>query len=245
MPNPAFLLCDSDALFQFFIASELKPLQTLKNDYGIHAIIVPEVEVELYSNRKFSHRIEPILKKALARQLLEVFDKAILSRSIAGSGLAAGQAVDAVNLAIQAKGNQYYQHVGRGEAYTHAAAVFLGVPALSNDGTAVRALDQAGLPLPCPVLRAFDLIVICYNDGVMSESECDSFRQKLLSENERVPREFEKSSFAGGVNNFYHRLRCSSEPAVDHKGPSYCKPLYLSRMGGEVESSKGEASAES
>src|ERR1035437_319592 len=139
MPRPPMLVCDADALFQGFL-SDIKPLQILRAKYAIQPVIVPQVEIELKSNRKLAARISYDLKKALSSGLIRVLDVAALS--LVGIQDPAAQAI---YNAIQQLGNQYLVYSDYGEAFTHAAAITLGVPAMSHDVSALRALSYANL----------------------------------------------------------------------------------------------------
>lgn len=131
MPNPPLLLCDSDALLQLFIANNLKPLQALKTTYHMQPSIALEVDVELRWTRKYKKRFVPQLDKAMRNGVLTKLDQTSFQSllSTATPGMSWGN--------YQALGQRYELVVQRGEAYTHAAAVCLGLPAMSNDQKAV------------------------------------------------------------------------------------------------------------
>jgi len=74
MPNPALLVCDSDALIQFFLADEIRPLRQLKDAYGIQPAVVQEVDLELRWLRRYKDRFVPQLDKALKSHLLQILD---------------------------------------------------------------------------------------------------------------------------------------------------------------------------
>jgi hypothetical protein len=75
---------------------------------------------------------------------------------------------------FQSLGAQYEGRIHRGEAFTFAAAVTLGLPALSNDFSAIKTLESNLLTLPTPVLRAFDLLVFCYQNGCLELKACEA-----------------------------------------------------------------------
>jgi hypothetical protein len=72
MPNPALLLCDSDALVQLFIANEFRPLQSLRTQFNIQPAVVLEVDLELRWLGKHKDRFVPPLDKALKNQRFRV-----------------------------------------------------------------------------------------------------------------------------------------------------------------------------
>jgi hypothetical protein len=216
MARPAALLCDTDALIQLLLIGEIRPLRLLRNAYSCQPLIVPEVELELRSNRKFGRRIAPELKKALSHNLLEIIDKPVLERCY-GSSNSAMVATAALGK-IASLGRTYEQHADRGEAYTHAAALTLSAPVMSNDLTALRALTAANLAVPATVLRTFDLIALCRQVNEMSDGECEDFRRSLLSEREHVPKCFMHHSFANGLAGFYPRLIDGGATAIGAQG---------------------------
>ena len=118
MPNPRYLFCDSDALFQTFLTKQSQLLRLLARDYGIAPVIVPEVELELFSIRKFKH-LSASVNKALRDGVLVRFDAVTMSDYLGGNPNAAGPTYEA----IQRSGTDYAKRVGRGEAYTFATQV--------------------------------------------------------------------------------------------------------------------------
>lgn len=201
MPNPPLLLCDSDALVQLFIANNFKPLQALKNTYHMQPSIVLEVDVELRWMRKYKNRFVPQLDKALRNGLLTKLDQGAFQSllSTATPGMSWGN--------YQALGQRYELVVQRGEAYTHAAAVCLGLPAMSNDGKAVLTLKGQMMSVASPVIRLFDLLVFCHENGVLTTKECDDIRSDLLSNGEGLPGPFQNASFINGSKSFPCRLK--------------------------------------
>ncbi len=169
MPNPGLLPCDTDALIQLFLTAahtkSLLPLRMLKDDYGIQPSIVVEVEMELMQSRKFGTKFAPELRKAVGNGTIEILDATAFAKYVPGH-LAKG-----VFGNFQTLGLQYNKYADRGESYTLAAAVTLNVPALSNDKSALDALDINGMVLPTPVLRAFDLLSFCFQVGALEERE--------------------------------------------------------------------------
>lgn len=217
MARPAFLFCDTDAVIQFLLAGEVRPFRLLRSKYSIQPIVVPEVEIELQSHKRLGKRIASELKKALANDLLRMLDKSVLE-SYYGGQSAGSMAATAAMAQISKRGRDYEKHVDFGEAYTHAAALEVNVPAMSHDLDALDTLISAGFPVPATVLRAFDLITLCNQVNEMSERDCDGFRGFLVGESEHVPKCFRNKSFGGGLKDFYPRIRDSSYPPIGGTG---------------------------
>jgi hypothetical protein len=172
-------------------------------------VIVHEVEIELKSQKKLASRVAPNLRKALSTGTIQILD----ATSLSIVGVSAPVAVATLST-IQQLGAQYHTHVDYGEAYTHAAALTLGMPAMSHDISALQALINNNFAVPTTVLRYFDLVVAAYQGGYLSEPECDNIRQKLFSQGEWVPRAFTNASFATGLSAFDPRLIDSARPAI-------------------------------
>lgn len=223
MPNPALLLCDSDALTQFFLANEIRPLKQLKDAYGIQPAIVQEVELELRWLRKHKDRFVPQLDKALNTNVLKLLDSAHFQSLLSTAPVGASWA------GFQSLGAQYDGHIHRGEAYTFAAAVTLNLPALSNDFNAIKTLEANLHTLPTPVLRSFDLLAFCFHNGLLELKACEAVRSQLLKNGEGLPKAFMHSSFEDGLKNFTPRLR-DGVAAVAIAGGAYSTPLQISRL---------------
>lgn len=168
-------------------------------------MIVPEVEIELRSSRKFGGRFDGTIRKAIGNGTIVVLDHATLMAHLTALGMPAASA-NATCSMMQSLGSQYYRRVGLGEAYTFAAGVVLQVPAISNDNDAITVLSRAVLQSPSPVLRVFDLIAFAYQISLLTEKVCDRFRSALLKEREGLPAEFKNASFVDGVNHCRVRL---------------------------------------
>jgi hypothetical protein len=223
MPNPALLLCDSDALTQFFLASEIRPLKQLKDAYGIQAAIVEEVELELRWLRKHKDRFVPQLDKALSTNVLKLLDSAHFHSHLSTAPVGASWA------GFQSLGAQYDGHIHRGEAYTFAAAVTLNLPALSNDFNAIKTLEANLHTLPTPVLRSFDLLAFCFHNGLLELKACEAVRSQLLKNGEGLPKAFMHASFEDGLKDFTPRLR-DGVAAVAVAVGTYSTPLQISRI---------------
>jgi len=223
MPNPALLVCDSDALIQFLLADEIRPLKQLKDAYGIQPAIVQEVDLEMRWLRKYKDRFVPQLDKALKSNVLQILDPSYFQSLL---GVAP---VGASWTAFQNLGAQYEGRVHRGEAYSFAAAVTLEMPALSNDFSAIKTLEANFLALPTPVLRGFDLLAFCFRNGLLELKDCEAMRSELLKVGEGLPAAFKHASFEDGLRSFAPRLRDGS-PTFAASSGSYSMPLFISRI---------------
>jgi hypothetical protein len=223
MPNPALLICDSDALTQFFLANEVRPLKQLKATYGIQPAVVEEVDIELRWVGKHKDRFVPQLDKALKSNVLRVLDPAYFQSLLSTAPVGASWA------GFQSLGAQYDGHVGPGEAYTFAAAVTLNLPALSNDFSAIKTLEANLLTVPAPVLRSFDLLALCFHSGLLELKACEAVRSQLLKNGEGLPKAFMHASFEDGLKNFTPRLRDGVAP-VAVPGGTYSTPLHICRI---------------
>jgi len=139
MPNPALLLCDTDVLIQLFLANELRPLKELKRIFGVQPAVVAEVaDIELRWNGRYRARFVGETEKALRSGVLERLDPAAFQGYLGGAPVGSSWAQ------FQTLGVEYARHVQRGEAYTFAAAISLGMPAISNDFRAIETLRGMG-----------------------------------------------------------------------------------------------------
>lgn len=223
MGNPPLLLCDSDALTQFFIADEIRPLKELQTRYGIQPAIVQEVDIELRWMRKFKDRFVPQLDKALKSTTLKVLDPAEFHSHVNIAPVGASWA------AFQALGAQYQGYVGRGEAYTFAAGLTLGLPAMSNDRSAIRVLEGKMLSVPTPVLRSFDLLAFCFHNDILPANACESVRSELLKHSEGLPMAFKHASFENGVKGFDARLE-DGLSTMSAAGADYRSTLIITKI---------------
>src|SRR6266851_4763335 len=114
MPRPAFLICDTDALIQFFLAGDVRPLSLLRKHLSIRPLIVSEVEFELGGNRRFGPRIAAGVRKALSNGVIEILHETILEVHF-GGGTAAKLAATATFANIRSLGKQYSGPADLGE----------------------------------------------------------------------------------------------------------------------------------
>lgn len=223
MPNPALLICDSDVLVQFFLANEFRPFRQLKDVYGVQVAIVQEVDLEVRwlgkHKDKFVHQLDKTLKSEVIRVLDPAYFQSFLSSAPVGASWAG----------FQSLGAQYEGRIHRGEAYTFAAAVTLGLPALSNDFNAIKTLEANLLTLPAPVLRGFDLLAFCYQSGCLELNACEGVRSELLRNGEGVPKAFMHASFGDGLKNFSPRLRDGTGSAATTTA-TYSATLFVAKV---------------
>ena len=224
MANPSLLVIDSDVLAQIFLTKSYTVLSHIKSDFSVQASITVEVDLELRYLGRFRDRFEKELDKALKNEVLVKLDLATFQRHL-------GEAPPGASWnSFQVLGRDYGRRVDRGEAYTHAAGLTLGVPTASNDFRAVQTLDANGLLLPSPVLRTFDLYSFAYESGFLRSSQVDQFRRTLLAEKEGIPKAFLKSSFEDGLKSFQPRLRVARPGLVSSPQQTAFSTLFLTRL---------------
>lgn len=214
MPNPSLLLVDSDALIQILIADVTVILRKLKSKYGIQPTVVPEVELEVLSSRRFGNRFRVALNKSISTGTIAVLDAATYQSLLVGNPVLQSAAIGTSYNDIQSRGAAYSKRIDIGEAYTFAAAVTLSQPAASNDRSAIDAMNRAGLQLPMTVLRAYDLFVFASQSGILPATDCELIRKALLAETEFVPAQQMNCSFRDGVQYFQPRLIDGSKPTI-------------------------------
>ena len=231
-PNPDLLLCDTDSLIQLFLTIQrndnLIPLRSLRGDYGIQPAIVAEVETELMWTKRYGARFVPPLKKAIGNGVIEVLNVTAFSNHVP-SHLA-----KTVFATFQSLGQEYGKYVDPGEAFTLAAAVTVNAPAMSNDKSALDVLQQNGMQLPSPVLRAFDLLCFGYQIGALEENSCDKARQELVRLKEHVPAPFQRASFSDGLTRFVPRILDGAATRVGAAyagGTGYAAQLVIAKKG--------------
>lgn len=207
------MVCDTDVLIQLFLTNQPPILRVLQHRYGVRCVIVPEVESEARWSKRFGARFEQALDKALRTGTLSVLDQSSIGLLLPGTTLPAAT-LGGVIQAIQTVGASYNLKVDRGEAYTYAAALAIGVPAASNDNNALSTLEKAGLGVPSPTLRFFDLIAFGVQSGLLKASDADVVRKSLVSAGEHVPKAFKNVSFSVGISSFCPRLVDGSKSTI-------------------------------
>ena len=208
--NPLFIIIDTSVLLQLIATDQLPLLRFLRSEYKIQPAIAAAVESEtariLTTIPKFMGRQEQ-LRKALSNGTLNLLDRQSLSAVLATG-------VEAILRQIDAEGQRFGLRVDRGEAYTHAAASVLGVPAATNDTSAVNRLLRDGENVPRPILRFWDLIVFGHQTGQLDDASCDKIRQSLAKIQERLPECFTGRAYDAGLADFYPRLVDGVAPLI-------------------------------
>lgn len=209
-----------------FLANELRPLRDLKNLYGMQPAIVQEVDVELRWLGHYGNRFVPQLDKSLKNGLIARLDKTLFQSLLGNAPPGTSWAT------FQSLGAQYLGFVDKGEAYTHAAGVVLGLPTASDDFRAIQVLQFQMQNLPCPILRSFDLFGFAHEATILPLQECERVRSCLLKENRWVPAAFKNNSFEKGIANFPLRLRDTSKaPPQGAKTPvTFSDALFVTRI---------------
>jgi len=208
--NPRLIVIDSSVLVQVIATDQMGVLRLLRSDYGVQPAIVQAVESEvsylLNNVARFRGRQEQ-LRKALGNNTLAIVDRGFLA-TILDSG------VDAWLRQMEAEGERLYLAVDRGEAFSHAASIALGVPIATNDTSAVYRLLKGGESIPRPIIRFWDLVVLGYQVGSLDDAACDRIRQTLRKLGERIPPCFADRSYIDGLPDFYPRLACAGHQFV-------------------------------
>jgi hypothetical protein len=208
--NPKLIVIDTSVLVQIIATDQIGTLRLLRSGYGVQPVIVQAVEAEisclLNNQSKFRGRQEQ-LRKARGNNTLAVADREFLA-TIRGSG------VDAWLRQMESEGERLYLVVDRGEAFSHAASIVLGVPIATNDTSAVYRLLKSGESIPRPIIRFWDLVAFGYQVGHLDDAACDRIRQTLRKLGERMPRCFVDRSYIDGLPEFYPRLACAGHQFV-------------------------------
>lgn len=212
--NPAFLVCDADVVFQFFIAGFPAPLKCLRDRYGVQPIVVPEVDVEL--RRRPQSTEAKRYASALGHGHIAILDVAKIRANLARFPTeVADLGAEGIWSEIQTAAESYSLRVDTGEAYTYAAAVTLRVPMASNDARAIRTLRDQNLAVPSHVLRAFDLVALAVQSGAMTSKDADLMRGRLREKNQHLPKALEHASFEDALAELAPRLvDASAAPAA-------------------------------
>lgn len=250
MANPSLLFWDSDALIQILLTKTIAPLKALRNDYGIQSVVVPEVQIELLSPKRFGG-IAPEFKKAVGNNLIRVLDEPTFLDLLNKNESLRVDATGTSFADIQLRGDEYNARIDTGEAYTFAAALALRQPAASHDRNAISTLDRTQKPIPFSVLRALDVVVFAHQIALMTEKDCDRFRKALVQNAEWIPQAQQGKSFRDGLAQFQPRLIDSTRQIVgippQKRGPSrFYSPLFIQPTArprlptDEVEASKNE-----
>jgi hypothetical protein len=194
------LVCDTDALIQVFLASQGELLKKLWRIYGIKPVITEAVERELLRPGHRNDRLfQPQAQKALDNGALVLLDEHSL-------GSFTSNDPHTTYISIQIEGRKNNNHIGPGEAYSHATGVVLRAPVMSNDMKAIAVADRVGLKTAKPTVRAYDLFVLFHQIGELSDRDCDDIRKSLISFKENPHPAFAERKFIDGLTKFCPRL---------------------------------------
>ena len=203
--NPEHLICDTDVLLQLFIARQGRLLSYLQQAYAVSLAIVPEVETEVSWNRRYRSRFEPVLVRHMQHGAIIVLEAPEIARLLRARDRTPPQ-VDQELADLHERSRRYARHVGRGEAYSHAAGVALELPVFSHDWSAVTVLEAIPEPVAVPVLRVWDLVALAFDDGAVTVADIDHAVNLLRRENEVVPAFLAKSP-GEAIRRYDSRLR--------------------------------------
>jgi len=220
------MLIDSDALIQILLTNSTGILKKLKNDYSIQCLIVQAVEAEVrrLTSKRFQH-IKSIYDKTLNSSTVRVLTEGLISHE---KGTAIGNSL--FNQAEQ-MGRHLYLSIDRGEAYSHGAAMTLGVPVVSHDKNAINRLCGDGVRFTEPLLRMYDLIGLGVQTKMLTHADCDRVRDELVNQNEWVIQCFRNCKYVDGLPFFFSRLVDSELPVIGSATPSQSldKRLLITR----------------
>lgn len=212
---------DSDALIQVLHAGPTNLFSLLRSNFGVRSYLMNEVEVEVRANKKFGGLVRPKLEKALKAKTLQ-----LLTSSVLDDLAVPGERPVSLE-AIRDLGTEYAFDVGKGEAYTHAAAILLNMPAVSNDFNAIRVLQAKGKRLPPTVLRSYDIFGFLLQESFITAAQAESTLQDLKRFSEWVPKQMQHASFVDGLPLISCRLSTSLSLSADPE--SWSSTLYLPR----------------
>lgn len=162
------MLLDSDAFIQILLTGSTGILKKLKAEYSVQSLVVEAVEAEVYrlASGRLSH-IRPALDRTINSGTVRVLTENLLAHE---KGTAIGTSL--FNQADQL-GWRLHLSIDRGEAYSHGAAMTLGVPVVTHDREAVNRLGLDGVRFTEPVLRLYDLIGFGVQIGLLNHPDCD------------------------------------------------------------------------
>ncbi len=182
-------------------------LHSLGAEYGIQTVVTEAVDNEMEGNfrGKFRGHDGPY-RKAIQKGVISILTQDWVRTNF---GPDDGGILDEIN----SLGEELYTMVGRGEAYTHAAAMVLGVPCLTNDRSAVNTLKRAGSPVAATIFRSFDVLVFGLQIGLIDLPACDAARKLLLKIPSHIPEAFRQCSFEDGLGKFFPRLLDGDKPS--------------------------------
>lgn len=207
MSNPPFLVCDADATIQLLAAGFHEQLRALRTRYGIQPVVVDVVATELRNFKKIStipaHFEKSIAKKVICELTLDVFRQHFAAN---GGPLNRGEHVDRLWAAVQSLGSRYELVIDRGEAYSFAMAVELGLPVMTNDFRSIQTMRGLGNRLPEHLLRSFDLLALAVQNGTLAQREMGKMCGRLRGKKEWVPSILANQPFEDAIAAFDVRV---------------------------------------
>jgi hypothetical protein len=212
--NPSWLIMDTDVLIQVLLTKSTGLLRKLKNEYSVQPLIVEAVEAEMFrhTRRRFSN-IKALYDKTLNSGTIRVLTEELL-RHENGSAIGSSLFRQAERL-----GQDLHNAIDRGEAFSHAAAITLGVPVMTHDRNAINKLGGNGVKFSEPLLRIYDLIAFGVQTGALTYDDCDGVRDALLDNNEWVMQCFRNCKYSSGLPLFFPRLVDGALPFIGSKDP--------------------------
>ncbi|HEX4485253.1 MAG TPA: hypothetical protein VH088_03245 [Terriglobales bacterium] len=224
--NPHWIIIDSDALIQILLTNSTAILKKLKTDYSIQCLIVQAVETELLRiTSKRLHSIKSLFDKTLNSSTIRILTEELISHE-KGSAIGASLFNQAEQL-----GRHLHRSIDRGEAFSHGAAMTLGVPVVTHDREAINKLCGDGVRFTEPLLRMYDLVGLGIQTKMLDYADCDKIRDTLLDNNEWVMQCFRNCKYVEGLPLFYARFVDASLPLIGAANAiqSLDKRLYITR----------------
>jgi len=212
--NPRFLLSDTSSLLQLALGEMLGVLKALKSCYGVQALLVERVEVELRSlcsrRPKFIGTAASEVEKAFDGEVFKILDDGFAQQENLSSNFMDDLDNQARSLMLLGADD--------GESYMHAAAKALDMPVLTNDEAAIRVLEHKGAIEP-KFLRSFDIAAFAAQINHASHGECDAFRSSLQKSGETIEKVFRGRSFSQGLDFFFLRIVDCDLPVIGSSSP--------------------------
>lgn len=227
MANPPYLLFDADGLIQFFLVKRRQLFMDLITNFGVVPSVVPEVEVEIRYHEKFGSRFEEVFQKFQDSGHIQVLGSETVKKYLHARTVSPAL-IPKVLKDIQHIGMEYNRHVGRGEAFSHSAAVNLSLPLVTHDREAIDVLQRHSKAVATPCLRLFDIIVFAFTRGVLEAKECQQIIGELKSSGEWIPHPFSRGGkFQDCCSDFSCRIQLQTASSDPPTPTSPWDALYL------------------
>lgn len=216
---PEIILVDSSSLLPLIYCGHGKLLRSIAGQYGIQFAVVQavrsEVQRRLQPPSKFAGRQEAF-RKAIENGTVLVLDEDAMKARW-------GCLWETLFCRCNQEGERlYYAGLDRGEAYTYAASLALGLRVVNNDISAIRRLRKEESNIPVPYLRLWDVLLFGLQAGILSIKECDDTRSLLLRLNEGLPVCFKNASVEAGLVGYFCRLVDGSKSRLGSEHPIEC-----------------------